>query len=104
VKYLEVEMSDGSVWRVPAGVIACHRAGHYAAREKCEADPYAKIFEEELDFTMSNAHELIDWAKNNMEWKYVSEFASMYKPANANIFHKSWANAPMQVIQEVPND
>jgi hypothetical protein len=58
--FVECTFRDGQVWRVPALVIAENRARYYA-----DTDP-STTYEEELEFTLTDRFELLDWMRNNM--------------------------------------
>ena len=92
---IRVTMRDGSLWDVPALVVAENRAKYYAARDE------DTTYEEELSYTLSDHYELMDWAANNMNWEDVAELAVKVKdpaPLTQDDFQNGWVNGPKQVI------
>lgn len=65
-KYLTVTASDGSVWGVPVGMIAVHRAAHYAS--EFGGDVQRSLAEDTLPLFAANSYEIEDWAVNQMNW------------------------------------
>lgn len=82
---LRVTMPDGSIWSIPTAVINEDRNGYYRTREADYEDEEA----EEYD--------LIDWARNNMNWSDVAESASMIEEPAPCDFDEGWANGDMEV-------
>jgi hypothetical protein len=66
-RIIKIDMPDGSVWHVDTDIVAKHRAEYYSSLES-NLTLKEKIFNEEYSYAMSNKYELIDWAKNNMNW------------------------------------
>lgn len=99
MKLLVVEMSDGKRWAIPALLVAKDRAAYYAKLDSEQGDDdYDTIYKEELDYTLSDDYELIDWAHNNMNWSDVSEHAILvYTEKRSANYEKEWINAPMSV-------
>lgn len=97
-KHLIVTFSDGSRWQIPAGFVATDRAAYYAKLDS-ERDgvDYDKVFGEEVEFALKNEFELIDWAKNNMDWVDVMGVAEKLDVKRAEHRHE-WANADMKVV------
>jgi len=96
-KYLRVAMPDGSVWDVPAKIIADNRAKYYA-----EIDPDT-TYEGEFDFTMTDRYELKDWAANNMDWDEVEKYATKAadrRPMTADEFQEGWVNGEKEIIEK----
>lgn len=92
MKHLHVTMPDGSVWAVPADLVASYRARHYANKD-------IKIYKEELEYTLNNPSELIDWAANNMNWDDVASAAKLHRPADSVDFQEGWVNGFKQVVE-----
>lgn len=87
-KLLAITTTDGSIWGVPAEIVAHNRADHY--RE----DGY----QEEFDYTLNDRHELIDWAANNMNWEDVSKYAVKMSEPEPPDFQESWMNGEKEVV------
>jgi hypothetical protein len=99
MKYLVVGMSDGKRWAIPAMLIAKDRAAYYAKLDSERGDgEYDTIYEDELEYTLSDDYELTDWAHNNMNWSDVLAYAVELLPVNANAdYERDWVNAPMTI-------
>jgi len=96
MKYLLVTMSDGTVWKIPASVIADVRAKYYAKN-----DPDA-TYQEEFDYAMRDTYEITDWAANQMNWKDVEEHATIHRVSKVDN-HREWLNAKKEVV-DIPED
>lgn len=72
-KYIQITTENKYVYRVPAEVIAKHRAEHYA-----RTDPET-TYKDEYDYTMNDDFELQDWFGNNMNWEDVSLSARLHR-------------------------
>jgi hypothetical protein len=99
MKYLVVEMSDSKRWAIPSMLIAKDRAAYYAKLDSERGDgEYDTIYEDELEYALSDDYELTDWAHNSMNWADVSAQAVELLPVNANAdYGKDWVNAPMAI-------
>lgn len=93
-KMLRITMPDGSVWDVPAMLIAANRTNYYA--EKDGFKPGSKEYVEEFDFSMTKS-ELIDWSANNMNWSDVSASAKMVKNGEVD-YQEGWVNGDKEVV------
>ena len=94
-KFLRVTMPDGSLWDVPARVIADNRAKYYA-----EGDPGE--YEEEFRFTMDDNFELRDWAANNMDWDEVKSYAVKVEepPQQEPDYQEGWVNGDKKIVEK----
>jgi len=90
-------MPDGSKWDVPAVVVAERRATYYADKE---TDPVKSmtVFQEERESALHNADELVDWAKNNMNWTDVKKHATMYGSSKEVDYQEGWCNGEMEAV------
>ncbi len=86
-------MKDGSIWEIPAEVIAESRASYYSDADE-ETD-----FHEEFEFTINDKSELIDWACNNMDWDDVVDRAICIQPPKVSNYRKDWMNGNMEVVK-----
>lgn len=102
MKFLIVEMSDGTRWAIPAMAIAKDRAAYLAKRDaESGLGDYDHIYEEEIVWAMSDDYEIRDWASNNMNWEDVSSWATQLKSVPPKVdYHKDWVNAPKS-LQEM---
>jgi len=97
MKYLQVEMEDGSKWAVPVYVIARNRAIAY----KSEFDDNIELSLESDTMPLfdSDPFEIEDWAVNNMDWKDVEEFAVCISQPEPD-YEEGWTNGPKTIIDE----
>ena len=94
LKYLIVIMPDHTIWRIPALFIAEDRAKYYVEHD---GDP--SIFDDEVEFALTDEYELVDWANNNMNWSEVVSVAE--KMPNEIIpcsYERAWPNAEKRTI------
>ena len=91
---LRVTMPDGSVWAVPALVIAQNRARYYAKDNEAE-------FAKEVAYCMGDDYEIEDWAANNMDWSDVANVALRVKQPETD-YEEGWANGRKRVVRERP--
>lgn len=105
--YLDVEMPDGSVWRVPAEPIAAARAAHYAGGDWEDGIRDYPTLDEaiaaEIAYTLSESAVLIDWAQNDMNWEDVATSAVQIRPARAADFQRGWTEGEMRVVRAEPS-
>jgi len=85
-KYIELKVGDGSVWRVPANIVADHRADYFG---KQAGDVARKA---EYEYTIGCHAELIDWASNNMNWRDVEKYAFMVSSPKKIDMQEQWVN------------
>lgn len=94
-KQIHVTMPDGSIWAVPAELVARHRAAYYAAKEG-EASG-----KREYAYALGmNDDVLVDWAENNMNWTDVAHAARLYMRAGSVDFQEGWLNGAKRVVQQ----
>ena len=92
-KLIYVERPDGSIWSVPAHLVADHRAKHYA---EIDADT---TYEAEYEFTVNDEYELLDWAENNMNWSDVVSYAVEVEVSlRAVEYQEGWVNGRSLVV------
>jgi hypothetical protein len=85
MRVIELEALDGSKWYIPAAIVQASWAAHYG-------ETFAE--NEELD-----EDELLDWAKNDMNWSDVREHARQVKEADPCDMQESWTEGDMAVIE-----
>ncbi len=83
---LFIQFSDGTIWGIPAKIIAENRAKHYANVD-IDGDYYA-----EFNHAMENSFEITDWAVGNMDWEDVKEHAKQIGGIEAN-YNEEWYSA-----------
>lgn len=104
MKILVFSPSDGSVWHIPAEVVAKHRATHLSRKytDKTRDD----VFKAEFKDTMSIDGLLLGWVRNEMyHWSDVSEHAVMVESPKAG-YEDEWQDLCAEgygiEIEEVP--
>jgi len=101
MKFLRVTMPDGSKWDVRADIIASNRATHYALRAGSRGSAeYGVAYDREYDYTWNEGDEMMDWARNNMDWSDVEMHAKRVGVADDIDFNEGWANGAMTVVEK----
>lgn len=98
-KYLRVTMPDSSVWDVPAEIVAKDRASYYKEKDPTSYGTPERTYTAEFDITMDDEYELIDWARNNMDWDDVKEFAVEDTEPDEPDFQEGWLNGEHEIIE-----
>lgn len=92
-----ITMPDGSKWGVPAEIIAKSRAEYYA-----EIDPdttYEEEYNAMIEWFDTKDYEFADWAKNNMDWDDVKQYAVRMPSETAVIdWQEGWVNGEHEYI------
>lgn len=101
-KYLRVQMSDGTMYDIPAEVIAEHRAGYFEnnSAEKLSyhsSSVQPRLHNAEKEFALNNDETLIEWASKKMKWSELEPFAKKVEP-ETNSYGIEWPNAPKKII------
>jgi hypothetical protein len=91
MRVIQAKMPDGSVWHIDARPIAEDRARHYAAK-----DP-STTYDDEVRFAMGDDYEVIDWARNNMDWDELAPHARMVTPPTPQSYDEQWTEAETRV-------
>lgn len=92
---IHVEMPDGTVWSVPANVVAENAATHYS---KSGDD-----FDEEFRIILENDYELLDWASGNMDWSDVEKHAHRIYSVEPDVdYQDGWVNGNKTVKRSKP--
>lgn len=102
VKYIRVTMPDGSLWDVPAALVADDRAQYYARKDADAGEgEYQELYTKELAYTLGDAGELFDWAANNMNWSDVQASASQVQapPPPAVDYADGWTNGDKRIVE-----
>jgi hypothetical protein len=98
MKYLVVEMSDGTEWAIPAILIVKNRAEYYATLDAKSGAVYGDTYTEEIESAMSDEYEITNWAANNMNWVEVCAQAILLKVDSPKAdYTRDWVNAPKSV-------
>lgn len=89
---IHITMGDGTVWAVPAHLVAHNRASYYA-------DDPDSSYEAEYAFTMGDDYELTDWAAGNMNWEDVAASARKVSDPPPPNFQQGWVNGEKRVVR-----
>lgn len=100
-KYLRVKMSDGTMYDIPAEIIAEHRAGYFEKNSAEKLTYHAssvrpRLYSAEKEFALNNDDILIEWAETKMEWKDLEPYAVEVKKEVS--YEKEWLTAEKKVI------
>jgi hypothetical protein len=101
-KRIEVTMPDGSVWAVPAIVVAEARARYYATRDTSAStgEAFDHAYGREIEIALRQHDDLIDWAENNMNWSDVESAATQVKGPPGVDYQEGWVNGEKRVTTE----
>jgi hypothetical protein len=97
VKWIYVKF-DRDTWKIPARIVAIYRAHYYA----CVVDGHnihSPEFNKEFQISMEDEN-LIEWAKNSMNWVDVKEFAQFVTFIDERNYSEMWSNADMEIVTE----
>jgi hypothetical protein len=99
-KYIRVTMPDGSVWDVPAALVATDRANYYS--DRAEGKPRAErsqIFYDEFMQTLDDEELLLEWAANNVSWSDAARYAKLVKKdLQSPDYQEGWCNGYKQIV------
>lgn len=102
-KYLHVTMPDGSVWAIPARVIAEDRARFYATEDtrKSRGPEWEKAYNAEVEFALSEdgAYQLLDWAGGDMDWGDVKEHAVKARNPPEPDYQQGWISGTKEIVE-----
>jgi hypothetical protein len=95
MKYLRVEMEDGSEYDIPVSVIAENRAEMY--KDEFGGDIQRSLSEDTNPLFESDSYEIEDWAANNMNWIDVESVA--VRVSNGSVdFQEGWLNGDKKIV------
>jgi hypothetical protein len=107
-KFLTVRQFNGSVYAIPAEIIAAHRVaynikeynGNFEAfKESWYGEDVGATFEEEAEIAFAEDDGIIyDWACEHMEWSDVAAHAIQIKGPDPLDFDDAWVNGIREVI------
>ncbi len=95
MKYLTLQMDDGSIYGIPVDVIARHRAANYA--DEFGGDIERSLAEDSLPLFEDDDYNVIDWAANNMDWSDVKDHAVQLQGPQPIDFDRAWIHTPKRV-------
>lgn len=94
-KYI-VKMSDGSRWAVPVEIIAVNRAEEYC--KEFGNSIQRSLREDTIPLFEADHWECADWAKNNMNWDDVHNYArQVSSPSDDVDFQDGWVNGEWEI-------
>jgi hypothetical protein len=98
-------MPNGEQWEVPAEMIIVKRAEYYATHDSNgEEKTYLKVYDEEYKNAFNDNDLIIDWARNNFNWKDVELYAYKVAPPpqlTSKQKEEAWMNGKMEVVNKV---
>lgn len=96
-KQIHVTMPDGSVWAVPAELVAEPRARYYAKVDASRGADFDEAYAHEMEH--ADADDLIDWAHNNMDWEDVQANAKLVVTPDSHVdYQEGWVNGEMRLV------
>jgi len=103
-KVLRVQMLDGTVYDIPAEIIAEHRAEYYEDNSAQKLTYHAssvqpRVRSAEVEFALKNDNVLIEWASNRMKWEELEKHAVRVYP-DTQTYEKQWAEANKKIIEK----
>ena len=89
-----ISMPDGSKWSIPVSVIASDRAAYFAKEFDGDED---RSLEDTLQLFESAKYEIADWAKGNMDWDDVKDFATLVETSDEVDYQEGWMNGDFAI-------
>lgn len=87
-----VSFSNGEKWSVPVRVIATHRARYYAIEV---SNLQTSLEKDTIPLFEFNHYAIDEWAKNNMDWSDVEEYASCV--STAFNYQEAWVDCVCEI-------
>ena len=94
---LRVKMPDGSVWEVPAEVIAVSRAEYY--EEDHGGDFMTSLNEDTIPFFKASPDKIAEWAEGDMNWEDVEDVAVRVVGPDECDYQRGWINGEKRLIR-----
>lgn len=88
--WFRVTIVDGEVWEVPVQVIVDSRDSHYVDDKE---DTIGYVRDGSID-----ALDIFDWARNNMNWSDVHEYARRVESRRTIDFEEGWSNGESEIV------
>lgn len=96
-KHIFINMPDGLTYAVPVELVARNRAEYYACKEY-NGDVAKSLIEDTLPLFSDDSYEILDWAKNNMNWDDVEKDAIVVKrKTSKDEFQECWINGEHEI-------
>lgn len=96
-KWIRVEMPDGSKWDVPVMAVAMNRARYYADKD-FNGDVERSLSMDTLPY-FEDESEILDWARNNMNWSDVVGVAVKVDEPTKVDFEEGWVNGDAEIVE-----
>jgi hypothetical protein len=104
-KFIRITMINGEKWEVPAEFVIKDRAKHLAENDsKGDLEIYNKVYEEEYKNAFNDNDLIVEWARNNTDWKDVENLAfkvSPPPPLTRKDKETAWGSGEMTVVSRV---
>ena len=88
-KWYQFTTSTGDVWRVPTLIIAKNRAAYYQNKNGESLEESLK--NDTIPFFEEDDFEIEDWARNNMDWAEVENYAEKLVSKGPDM-QEEWVN------------
>lgn len=98
--WYSIQMPDGKYFAIPITVIIKNRATYYM--DEFDNDLDKSIKEDTLPLFESDNYEIADWAKNNMNWVDVEDYAVEIdmRPSKCFDYQNGWVNGDYEIIED----
>jgi hypothetical protein len=113
IEKIRIEMSDGSIWEMPALMIIVERADHYSLTNYPKEDNESfnifwkreQVRKQEIEYGLSDNYELIDWVRNNHDFNDLVKYfdLTMIKAHDQVDYNKMFKTAEFDIVREVKN-
>lgn len=97
---LHVTMPDGSVWAVPADLVADSRARFYVDTrgDRQPGETWSEAYDRFYGPTLADDADLLEWAANDMNWSDVEHAARVVTPPAVD-YQQGWVNGDTRVVR-----
>ena len=89
-KWYQFTTSTGDVWRVSTMIIAKDRAVYYAKKKNIDIE--GSLQNDTIPFFEEDDFEIEDWARNNMDWAEVENYAEKLVSKGPDM-QEEWVNS-----------
>lgn len=94
-----VTFSNGQTWSIPVAIIALNRARYFRSKEpEMNLEDHLIAIYKEFD---EDKYLIEEWARNNMNWSDVSNFAVLQEEEKYINWEREWCNPEkIEIINE----
>jgi hypothetical protein len=105
IKFVDVTFSDHTTWRIPAEQIAAARAHYFAEGDAARGDgSYEEVYAQELEYTLGDRAELLDYLENSMDWSDFADTAVLVAAPRYQVeYDREFTNAPKELTWDHEN-